>query len=453
MSATLHLAGFLSAGPVVHSHALWRNPQHPTDFLSAAHYAEIGRVLERGRFDLLFFADRLALADRFGNDRETGLRLGDQDATRLDPLPVLAVIAAATRHIGLGATRSTTYEHPYHVARAFRTLDHLSGGRAAWNVVTSLNDGEALNFGFDAHMDHGARYDRADEFLEVATKLWDSWDPDALVLDRGRGIYADPAKVRSIDHVGRYFRSRGPLNIPASPQGRPVIIQAGASGRGRHFAARWAEVVFCLAPDPAAMAAFTASIREGVAAAGRPPGSCKVLAAVMPFVGRTRSEAEDRRDAHNALVDPRVGLSTLSAHLNLDLSGLPLDRPIERLAGTGTQGNLAHVLRISAEEDLTLAQIGQIYGQSVMVPQLCGTGREIADEIVAIFRAGACDGFIISPAFLPDSFVDFVDHVVPALQEGGWVRRHYEGQTLRDRLRSEPAGPAGTRHAPAHAAP
>lgn len=430
----MHLAGFLNAGPVVHSHALWRNPRHPTDFLSAEHYAEIGRTLERGRFDLLFFADRLAIADRFGNEMATGLRLGDQDASRLDPLPVLSIIAAFTRHIGLGATRSTTYEQPYHIARSFRTLDHLSGGRAAWNVVTSMNDSEALNFGFDTHMEHDERYERADEFLEVTAKLWDSWDPDALILDRENGVYADPAKVRYIHHEGRYFRSRGPLNIPASPQGRPVIIQAGASARGRQFAAKWAEVVFCLAPDATAIAAFTTAIREAVAAQGRPPGSCKVLAAVMPFIGRSCSEAEEKRDAHNALVDPVVGLTTLSAHLNVDLSGLPLDQPIESLTGSGTHGNLAHVLRISREKGLTLADIGRLYGRSVLVPQLCGTGREIAGQLIDLFRSGACDGFIISPAFLPDSFVDFVDEVVPVLQDEGWFRTDYEGQTLRARL-------------------
>jgi FMN-dependent oxidoreductase (nitrilotriacetate monooxygenase family) len=440
MSAQMHLAGFLNAGPVVHSHALWRNPRHPTDFLSAAHYAEIGRVLERGQFDLLFFADRLAVADRFGSEKDTGLRLGDQDASRLDPLPVLSVISASTRHIGLGATRSTTYEHPYHIARAFRTLDHLSGGRAAWNVVTSLNDSEALNFGFDAHMDHDERYERADEFLEVTAKLWDSWEPDALVLDREQGVYADPAKVHYINHEGRYFRSRGPLNIPASPQGRPVIIQAGASARGRLFASKWAEVVFCLAPDPASMATFTASIREGVAAQGRPPGSCKVLAAVMPFIGRSRHEAEEKRDAHNALVDPLVGLTTLAAHLNVDLSGLPLDQPIESLTATGTYGNLAHVTRISREKGLTLAEIGRIYGRSVLVPQLCGTGGEVAGQLIDIFRSDACDGFIISPAFLPDSFAEFVDEVVPVLQEQGWFRQRYEGGTLRERLLSTSVG-------------
>jgi FMN-dependent oxidoreductase (nitrilotriacetate monooxygenase family) len=228
------LAGFLIAGPVAHSHALWRNPAHDVPFLSLQYYVDIARILECGKFDLIFFADRLAIADRFGSDKKIGVGRGDQDSTRLDPVPILGALAAATKNIGLGATRSTTYDQPYHIAREFQTLDHLSGGRAAWNVVTSMNDGEALNFGLESHLNHDQRYDRADEFMELIHKLWDSWERDALILDRVAGVYADADKVHYVNHVGTYFKSRGPLNIPPGPQGRPVIIQAGASDRGVH---------------------------------------------------------------------------------------------------------------------------------------------------------------------------------------------------------------------------
>lgn len=430
----MHLAALMIAGPVVHSHALWRNPRHQTEFLSADYYIECARILERGGFDLLFFADRLAIADRFGGDKDAGLRHGDQDATRLDPVPLLGLIAGATRHLGLGATRSTTYDQPFHIAREFRTLDHLSNGRAAWNVVTSMNDGEAMNFGVDAHMEHDERYDRAEEFLELTGKLWDSWEPDALVLDRGRGVYADPGKVHYVDHSGRYFKSRGPLNIPASPQGRPVIMQAGSSARGMVFAARWAEVIFSLAPDAAAMAAFTGSVRKAVAEQGRPQAACRVLPAVMPFVGATREEAVDKRDRHNALVNPLVGLTTLAAHANVDLSVYPLDAPAKELKSRGTQGNIAHVTRLAREEGMTLADVGRAYGQSVLVPQIVGTGAEIAEQLADIFRSGGCDGFVVSPAFLPESFAEFVDEVVPHLQRTGLFRDRYEGRTLRENL-------------------
>jgi FMN-dependent oxidoreductase (nitrilotriacetate monooxygenase family) len=435
----MHLCGFLIAGPVVHSHAIWRNPAHDTDFLSLAHYTHIARVLERGKFDFLFFADRLAIADRFGGSHEVGIRYGDQDATRMDPMPILGAIAAVTRHIGLGATRSTTYDAPYHVAREFATLDHISAGRAAWNVVTSMNDGEALNFGQVTHLDHDLRYDRADEFMEVAFKLWDSWDPDALVLDKARGIYADPAKVRHIEHAGRWFQSRGPLNIPRSLQGRPLIIQAGSSGRGKAFAARWAEVIFALQPNVGRMRTLVSDVREELGRQGRPSHACKILMAVMPFIGESRAEAEDKQALHNSLVDPRVGLSTLAAHANADFSSLPLDATVDSIAASGSQGNLAALRSIAAGQPVTIADAGRIYGRGVMCPQLVGTAEDIADELAELVTATGADGFIISPAFLPETFEDFVAGVVPILQARGQFRRDYGGATLRDNLAAIPA--------------
>jgi len=432
----MHLAAFLIAGPVAHSHAVWRNPDHPVPFLSLGYYADVARTLERGFFDLIFFADRLAIADRFGNDKTVGIRHGDQDSTRMDPVPVLGALAAVTQHIGLGATRSTTYDQPYHIAREFRTLDHLSAGRAAWNVVTSMNDSEARNFGVTSHLDHDARYDRADEFMELVFKLWDSWGPDALVLDREAGVYADPEKVSYVLHDGPYFKCRGPLNIPPGPQGRPVIIQAGASDRGKGFAARWAEIIFNISPNVEHMRRFTSGVRDDVASAGRPDNACKVLPAVMPFVGRTEAEAREKRDRANALVAPLAGLSTLSAHSNTDLAGLDLDAPVTQLQSSGTQSLIALASRIARDEGMSLRDIGRRYGESVMVPQLCGTGRQIAEQLAEMFTSGAADGFVISPAQLPDSFAEFVDAVVPELQRLGVFRRAYAAETLRGNLQA-----------------
>jgi FMN-dependent oxidoreductase (nitrilotriacetate monooxygenase family) len=430
----MHLCGLLIAGPVVHSHALWRNPVRTPDFLSFNYYADIAATLERGKFDLLFFADRLGIADRFGGGPELGIRYGDQDATRMDPLSLIGALSAITRRIGLGATRSTTYGMPYHVAREFSTLDHISGGRAAWNVVTSMNDGEAMNFGAVTHMEHDARYDRADEFVELAFKLWDSWEPDALVLDREHGVYADPAKVHYLNHEGKYFRCRGPLNIPSSPQGRPVIIQAGSSGRGKTFAAKWAEIIFNVSPNAEAMCRFTADIRAELAAIGRSPSSCKVLTAIMPFVGKSMAEAQDKRDKHNELVHPLVGLSTLSAHANVDLSGFDVDAPIEKIDSTGSQGNIAAVTKLAKDRKMSLKDVARIYGQSVMVPQLCGSGAEVAEQLIEMFRSDTSDGFVISPAFLPETFSEFVDDVIPILQRAGVFRKDYTGYTLREHL-------------------
>lgn len=421
----------------MHSHAIWRNPGHPTDFLGLAHYLEIGRLLERGKFDFLFFADRLAIADRYGASHRIGINYGDQDATRMDPVPILGAIAAVTRHIGLGATRSTTYDAPYNIAREFATLDHLSGGRAAWNVVTSMNDAEALNYGNVPHLSHDERYDRADEFMEVAFGLWDSWDSDALVLDRESGIYADPDKVRYLNHRGRWFQSRGPLNIPRSPQGRPVIIQAGSSGRGKAFAARWSEVIFALQPSLERMRAFKADVAAALVDAGRAPDASKVMMAMMPFIGDSRSEAEEKRDLHDSLVNPLVGLSTLAAHTNADFSHFRSEESIESIQSSGSQGNLAALKSIAAGKPITIADAGRIYGQGVMCPRLVGTASDVAEEMAEIVTSGAADGFVISPAFLPDTFEDFVGKVVPILQEKGLFRSDYEAGTLRDHLWSD----------------
>jgi FMN-dependent oxidoreductase (nitrilotriacetate monooxygenase family) len=432
----MNLAGFLIAGPVAHSHALWRNPAHEVPFLTTGYYIDVARTLERGKFDLIFFADRLAIADRYGNDKEVGIRHGDQDSTRMDPVPILGALAATTRHIGLGATRSTTYDQPYHLAREFRTIDHLSEGRAAWNVVTSMNDSEAQNFGVESHLSHDQRYDRAEEFMELIFKLWDSWEEGALQLDRAGGVFADPAKVHYVRHAGTYFKSRGPLNIPRGPQGRPVIIQAGASDRGRAFAVKWAEVIFNISPTREHMKRSTLGVREETARLGRPPESCKSLTAIMTFVGRTREEAVEKRDVTNALVDPMVGLSTLSAHSNVDLSALDLDAPVEQLQSTGTQSLIAMASRIARDNSLSLREIGRRYGESVLVPQLCGTPKQIADELADIFTSGDADGFVVSPAFLPESFAEFVDGVVPELQRLGVFRQEYTSSTLRGHLQT-----------------
>jgi FMN-dependent oxidoreductase (nitrilotriacetate monooxygenase family) len=430
----MHLAAFLIAGPVAHSHALWRHPETDADFLHPELYQRIARILENAKFDLVFFADRLAMADTFGHSFATGVTYGDQDVLRLDPIPVLAMMASVSSAIGLGATRSTTYYQPYHVARTFATLDHLTRGRSAWNVVTSANDSEARNFGLDEHLEHDRRYDRADEFMQATFALWDSWQPDALVLDRERGVFARSDAVTYADHSGPWFRSRGPLNVPRGPQGHPVIIQAGSSGRGRAFAARWAEVIFVVQPDAPKAKAFYDDVRAELAASGRSAGACKILLAVMPFVGQTSAHARERQQLHNELVDPRVGLATLSSHANYDLSRHPLDEPLEPVQVQGMQGLFGTVLSLSRVQGLTLREIGKRYGQSVLVPQLVGTASQVADQLEALFAAEACDGFVISPSHLPGAFAEFADYVVPELQRRNLFRHAYAGTTLRSHL-------------------
>ncbi|MBA1258602.1 MULTISPECIES: LLM class flavin-dependent oxidoreductase [Pseudomonas] len=434
MSRQLHLAGFLLAGPVVHSHAVWRHPETQGDFLDPDYYVRAVKALEEGLFDFLFFADRLAVGDQLGGSRETALRLGAQDATRLDPLPLLSYLVAHTRRLGLGCTRSTTYYEPAHVARAFATLDHLSRGRAAWNIVTSMNDSEGRLFGKERHLEHDLRYDRADEFVEVAVKLWRSWGPEALRLDRAAGVLADPAQVRALDHQGDWFRVEGPLNIPRSPQGRPVLIQAGSSGRGRRFGARWAEAIFTIQPNLAAMRAFRDDVRRQVLEQGRSPDGCKILTSVMPFIGGSEAEARAKQERHNALAQPEVGLITLCSQLNIDLSRFTLDTALGEVVEVADLPPPAAEKLLALGSRTTLAELGRSYAASVRVPQLVGTGAQIADQLAELFEAGGCDGFVISPGYLPGSFVEFSESVVPHLQRRGLFRRQYQGSTLRDHL-------------------
>ncbi len=438
MSRQIHLSAFLLTGPVIHSHAVWRHPQTIGNYLDPEYYARTARVVEEGLFDFLFFADRLAVGDQMGGTREVALRYGAQDATRLDPLPILSYLVGQTRKLGLGATRSTTYYEPAHIAREFATLDHLSRGRAAWNIVTSMNDSEGRLFGKDKHLEHDLRYDRADEFVEVALQLWRSWERDALKLDREGGILADPSKIHPVNHHGQWFKVDGPLNIPRTPQGRPVLIQAGSSGRGRRFGARWAEAIFTIHPHLSAMQAFREDVRGQVVQQGRTADSCKVLTAVMPFIGGSETEARIKRDQHNALARPELGLVTLASQLNVDLSPFPLSATLAEVAQSDLIHPAAAEKLLMQGASTTLEELGRIFASSVRVPQLVGTGAQIADQLADMFVRGGCDGFVISPAYLPGSFSEFVESVVPHLQRKGLFRTAYEGSTLREHLGLEP---------------
>jgi len=435
----LHLAGFFSAGNVTHAHGAWRHARATNGFLTKEYYQHIARTLERGKFDLLFLPDGLAVEDGYGDNLETGVRYGGQGAVALEPAAVIATMAAVTERLGLGATISTTYYPPYHVAREFASLDQLSGGRVSWNVVTSLNNAEARNFGVDQHLEHDSRYDRADEFLEAVRKLWNSWDADALVLDKASGQFADPSKVRYVDHRGEWLNVRGPLQVPRSPQGEPVILQAGLSDRGKRFAGRWAEGVFSVAPNLAFMQSNYRDIKAQVKAAGRDPDQTKIFTAVMPVLGETEAIARERLKYLNSLVHPEVGLSTLSSHTGINLAVYPLDTPMTEVLRDLKERNVPtplHMFTMAMQANaLTLGEMGRRYGTNVaFVPQWVGTGEQIADQIEAHFKAGAADGFIISPAFLPGAYDEFVDQVVPILQARGLFRTEYEGHTLRDHL-------------------
>lgn len=427
------LAGFMLSGPVVHSHAVWRHPQTRSHFLDPDYYLEVARTLEDSCFDLLFFADRLAVGDQAGQSRARSFELGSQDATRLDPLPILSLLAGHTKHIGLGLTRSTTYYQPPHVARAIATLDHLSRGRSAWNIVTSMNDSEARLFGHQRHLAHAQRYARADEFVELVLKLWNSWQPDALVLDKANGILANPQRIDTFTHQGDFFSCEGPLNIPRVPQGQPVLIQAGASGRGRQFGARWAEVIFSINSRVERMLEFRQDIHHQMRSFGRDPQDCKILTAVMPFIGGTEAEAARKRDEHNALAAPELGLITLSTQSNFDFTQFPLDMRLHEIAALpDTPDVVAQKLRLEA--NVSLERYGAVMASSIRVPQLAGTAETVAQQLIDWLEQGACDGYVVSPAYLPGTFTEFAESVVPLLQRRGYLRTAYEHSTLRGHL-------------------
>lgn len=429
----IHLAGFLIAGPVVHSHAVWRHPKTIGDFRDPEYYVRAVKAMERGLFDFAFFADRLGVSDTANGSRDLAFSKGSQDSARLDPVPILSYLIAHTSHIGLGATRSTTYFEPAHIARAFGTMDILSKGRIAWNVVTSMNDSEARIFGKAAHLEHAQRYDRADEFVEATLALWASWDSDALLLDRETGNFADPRKIHPVKYNGQWIKVDGPLNIPRGPQQRPVIIQAGSSGRGRQFGGRWADAIFTIQTTLEAARTNRDDIRDAAAAQGRDPNSVKVLTAIMPFIADSVEDAIRLRDEHNALASTDLGIATLSSQLNVDFSVYPLDIPLSDLAGDPHLPGPARD-KLRAMHERTLGEVARNWSASVRVPQWVGTGEGIADQLQQWFEAGACDGFVISPAYLPASFDEFSDAVVPVLQKRGLYRLAYQGTTLRDHL-------------------
>jgi FMN-dependent oxidoreductase (nitrilotriacetate monooxygenase family) len=402
----------------------------------------------------MFFDDRLAMPGVYGGSVADAVRLGARPV-KLDLSVVLGVVAAATRSIGLGATYSTTYYSPFHVARTFATLDHLSGGRAAWNVVTSVNDSEAQNFGFGGQLDHDVRYDRADEFLEATTGLWDTWEDDALVLDRAAGVFADPDKVHELNYQGEWFHVRGPLTVPRSPQGRPVLLQAGSSGRGRDFAARWAELIFTGDPDVDVARSHYKDQKERIAHVGRDPDQVRMLPMAYTVVGESAAQAQEREQLFlNQLVDPRASLALLSELMNYDFSPLDLNAPItdELIASvSGIRGLVQNLRQHIGGETITLADLAGHRATLLQGPRFVGTGRDVADQMQRWFEADACDGFVIAATHVPGAYEDVVRLVVPELQRRGLFRDHYTGQTLREHLGlARPAArhiPAPTDHA------
>lgn len=428
-SRKLRLGAFMR--PVSIHTAAWRYPgAFPDANFNFAHYKRFVQTLERGRFDAFFMADHLAVM----NMPMSALKRS-ATVTSFDPLTLLPALAVVTEHLGLIATASTTYNEPYHVARKFASLDYISEGRAGWNVVTSANPSEALNFGREEHLEHDERYRRAREFFDVVTGLWDSWAEDAFIRDVEEGVYFDPEKLHVLDHKGRYFSVRGPLNIARPIQGWPVIVQAGASEAGRQLAAETAEVIFSGPNNLADAQRFYADMQSRLQALGRPSEHLKILPGAFVVVGDTLAEARAKKARLDSLVHPDSGIATLSVQLGHDVSGLDLDGPLPDIPESNASRSARQkLLDMARRDNLTVRQLAQYVGGSFGVLEMIGTPAMIADQMEEWLMTGGCDGFNVMFPYLPGGLDDFVDRVVPELQRRELFRREYEGKTLRENL-------------------
>ncbi|MDX3974133.1 LLM class flavin-dependent oxidoreductase [Shinella sp.] len=424
----LHLGAFMR--PVSLHTGAWRYPgAYPDANFNFQHLKSFALKLEAAKFDAFFMADHLAVL----NMPIEALRRS-HTVTSFEPFTLLSALAAVTERIGLVATASTTFDQPYHVARRFASLDHISAGRAGWNIVTTSNPDAARNFGLDDHVEHGERYARAREFFDVVTGLWDSFADDAFLRDTESGLFFDPERLHVLDHAGPELKVRGPLNIARPPQGWPVIVQAGQSEPGRQLAAETAEVVFCSPRDLAGGKALYADIKGRLVAAGRKPGDLKILPAAFVIVGDTVEQARAKRLKLDSLVYYESAIASLSIALGHDASGFEPDAPLPPIPETNaSKTGRAQVLKLAEEEGLTVRQLAQRYGGYAGLA-FVGTVETIADEMAAwLFEEGS-DGFNVVFPYLPQGLDDVVERLVPELQRRGLFRTDYDGTTLREHL-------------------
>ena len=413
--------------------AAWRHPDVPADgTLRFEHYARSAQLAEHGKCDLIFFADGIGLRER---DIPRGsLARSGYEIVEMEPLTLLPALAVVTQHIGLVTTASTTYNEPFNMARKFATLDLISNGRAGWNVVTSWSEAEARNFNREQHVDYNTRYARAAEFVEVVKGLWDSWEEDAFRFDKQSGSFFDEGKMHVLDHKGKFFTVRGPLNVARPPQGHPVIVQAGASEHGRELAAATADLVYAVHPTREAARAFYADVKGRLGRYGRDEDDLKILPALRPVVGRTAAEAQAKFNQLQELLHPLVGLARLN-HTFGDLSGYPLDGPVplDKLGPAELRSISAQLLERVKRQNPTIRELyGEVAGRGGFC--VIGTAADIADVMQDWFAHDACDGFNITPTHLPGGCQDFVEMVTPELQRRGLFRTEYEGTTLRENL-------------------
>ena len=422
MPRSIHFGVFL-LGTGNHT-AGWRYPGANQTFLDIKVLQRVAAIAERGLFDFLFMGDGLA----------ANLRSHPSYTCRLEPLTLLSALSVTTTHVGLAATMSTTYSDPYTVARIFASLDHISGGRAAWNAVTTSASDAGGNFG-RAHPNHELRYEIAEEFIDVVRGLWDCWSDKAIIADLRSGKFFDESEVKPLNHEGPRFSVKGPINMGRCPQGRPLVLQAGGSERGRNLAARTADVVFSVVQDFEDARVAYSDLKERVRRFGRDPDSVTILPGVMPIIGKTDAQARDVLNTLQSYVDSKEGLAMLSSRLGVDISKYPLDGPIPDVPLPDTSHGFARALLAKGKrENMSLRDLYNLTAAARGHWVLCGSVQTIADTLEKWFVEGAADGFCMMPAYFPGAFDEFVDLVVPELQRRGLYRKAYTGTTLRDHL-------------------
>ncbi|MBD7968360.1 LLM class flavin-dependent oxidoreductase [Paenibacillus gallinarum] len=427
----MHLGAFMMIPG--HHVASWRyEDSNARGVLDYGFYRQVAKTAERGKFDMVFLADGYAVHERFP------LALEQTVQVRLEPLTLLSALAADTENIGLAATVSTTYNEPFHVARKFASLDYISGGRSAWNVVTSNTEAEARNFSREKHLLHELRYERAEEFVDVVKQLWDSWEDDALVANKEEAKFADRTKIHRTDHEGKWFSVQGPLNVARPPQGHPVIIQAGASEPGKELAARTAEVIFTAWQTLEEAQTFYSDVKGRLSRYGRRPSDLKIMPGVFPIIGRTEEEAQEKKARFEELIPVEAGVALLSGLISFDLSPYPVDGPLPELPEleqiNGGKSRFQLLKSLADREGLSIRKLYQHIAGARGHREILGTPESISDQLQEWFENGAADGFNIMPPYLPGGLEDFVDLVVPELQRRGLFRTKYEGNTLRDNL-------------------
>lgn len=432
MSKHIHLVSFLINSPINHTVLSWAQPgDNRLEALRTLKlWQELAQTLERGKFDGIFFADTPGVFDRYRDSHEDAVKYGVCWPC-MDPVVLLSALAAATTNLGLAATMSTSSYQPWTIVRQLGTIDYLSGGRVGWNIVTGHLRGEHRALGLH-QLEHDRRYDRADEYMEVCYKLWNSVKPGAILADAAAGIYADPDKVEFVDHQGEFFSCQTVSPVPPSPQGHPVLFQAGSSGRGQQFAVSHADVVFSIQPNVAGMKRFMANLTEAAGVAGKKvPG---VSFGIQPIVGGTEEEAK-RKLADLVEKLPIDGcLARLSGTMGVDFAGMDLDQPLAEIETQASQGLMKAFANIEGDKPLTLREVAIRWGLAVGKPQIVGTPEQVADEMERIWRETGCYGYNVTPTVMASSVTDFVDQVVPILQAKGVYRTEYEGTTFRANL-------------------